>query len=62
MVIMYNVLYDFIRLFNNISERARNVKSVAWIDTSVSAKPIFCRIKEAVLRLAYLSVLISVGK
>lgn len=50
-----------LRLFNNISERAPNVKSVAWIDTSVSAKPIFCRVNEAVSRLAYLSLLISVA-
>lgn len=62
MVIMYNVLYDFIRLFNNISERVFNVKSVVWIDTLVFVKRIFCRIKEVVSYLVYFFFLISVGK
>lgn len=62
MVIMYNVLYDFIRLFNNISERVFNVKSVVWIDTLVFVKFIFCRIKKVVSRLVYFFFLISVGK
>lgn len=62
MVIMYNVLYDFIRLFNNISERVFNVKSVVWIDILVFVKFIFCRIKEVVSYLVYFFFLISVGK
>lgn len=50
-----------LRLFNNISEMTHDNRSVAWIDASVSAKPILCRIKEAVSCLAYLSLLISLA-
>jgi len=49
-------------LFDGSNTEAANITKVAWIDTSVSAKPMLCRIREAMSRLAYLSFLIGFGK
>ena len=49
-------------MFDENNEETANITNVAWIDTSVSAKPILCRIREAMSRLAYLSFLIGFGK
>ncbi|KAL9972027.1 hypothetical protein ACROYT_G018266 [Oculina patagonica] len=50
-----------IRLFDKNNEVTTNATQVEWIDTSVSAKPMLCRIREALSRLAYLSFLIGFG-
>lgn len=61
-VLFLNDCAKFFRLFNESNEETANITNVAWIDTSVSAKPILCRIREAMSRLAYLSFLIGFGK
>jgi len=54
-----------LRLFKKNNEEVTSIENVTWtenvtwIDTSVSAKPLLCRINEAVSRLAYLSFVIA---
>ena len=56
------------RLFKKNNEEVTSIENVTWtenvtwIDTSVSAKPLLCRINEAVSRLAYLSFVIAFGE
>lgn len=49
-------------MFDKNNEETDIVANVKWLDTSVSAKPVGCRIREAMSRLAYLSFLIGFGK
>lgn len=49
-------------MFDKNNEETDAVANVTWLDTSVSAKPVGCRIREAMSRLAYLSFLIGFGK
>ena len=52
------------RLFheNNTQATSLEIVTITWIDSSVAAKPLMCRIKEAMSRLAYLSFVIGFGK
>lgn len=49
-------------MFDKNNEETDIVANVTWLDASVSAKPVGCRIREAMSRLAYLSFLIGFGK
>ncbi|XP_068718898.1 inner nuclear membrane protein Man1-like [Montipora capricornis] len=48
-----------LRLFDENNELTDDIKKVKWIDCSIAMKPLFCRIKEAISRLAYLSFFIG---
>lgn len=52
-----------LRLFHENNTQATSIENVTirWIDSSVAAKPLMCRIKEAMSRLAYLSFVIGFG-
>ena len=62
MLFLTDEIFKFFRLFDKNNVETSNVTNVTWIDTSVSAKPVLCRIRDAMSRLAYLSFLIGFGK
>ena len=50
------------RLFDENDTATNDIRKVKWIDCAVSMKPLFCRIREAMSWLAYLSFVIGVGE
>lgn len=50
------------RLFDENDTLTNDIRKVKWIDCAVSMKPLFCRIREAMSRLAYLSSVIGFGE
>ena len=50
------------RLFDENNTATKDMGKVKWIDSAVSMKPLLCRIREAMSRLAYLSSVIGCGE
>lgn len=50
------------RLFDENDTEANDINKVKWIDCADSMKPLLCRIREAMSRLAYLSSGIGCGE
>lgn len=50
------------RLFDENDTATDDISKVKWIDCAVSMKPLLCRIREAMSRLAYLSSAIGCGE
>lgn len=50
------------RLFDENDTATNDINKVKWIDCAVSMKPLLCRIREAMSRLAYLSSGIGCGE
>ncbi|XP_074620236.1 uncharacterized protein LOC141879033 isoform X1 [Acropora palmata] len=53
--LILNNSYGKLRLFDENDTATNDINKVKWIDCAVSMKPLFCRIREAMSRLAYLS-------